>query len=132
MVDDSGNSLLHIAISNGNYETVELLINNGANLEIRNKDNIAPIHQSVLSNKPEILELLLAQNNCNVDLKANFGGTALHICASTDNFECAKILLNYKATLCSQCNNGFYPIHIAAHSCSNKVLALLMSEGNQK
>ena len=132
MVDDSGNSLLHIAISCGKYEAVELLIYNGANIEIRNKDYIAPIHQCVISNQPEILELLLTQKNCNVDLKDNYGGTALHYCALSDNFECAKILLKYNASFCSQCNNGFYPIHLAAHRCSNKVLALLISEGNKR
>ena len=87
MVDDSGNSLLHIAISCGKYEAVELLIYNGANIEILNKDYNAPIHQCVLSNQPEILELLLAQKNCNVDLKSKNGGTALHWCALNDNFE---------------------------------------------
>jgi ankyrin repeat protein len=64
-----------------------------------------------------------------VNTKNKYGGNALHICASTDNLECAEILLKYKANICDRCGNGFYPIHVAAHSCANKVIKLLLAEG---
>lgn len=64
-----------------------------------------------------------------IHLKDKNGGTALHFCAATDNIECAEVLLRHKASISKICNNGFFPIHLAAHNCSNNVLKLLIKEG---
>jgi len=64
-----------------------------------------------------------------INFKNKNGGIALHICAITDNVECAKILMKYNTNICERCKNGFLPIHLAAHSSANKVLKLLVDEG---
>lgn len=128
--DLSGNTPLHIAIEKGLNDCVLYLLNKGADPSIKNKDMHASIHQCVISNRPDILDLLLShENRCDVHLGGENGGTALHTCAYLDNLECAKVLVKHKSNLCKPCSNGFFPIHVAAQRCSNKVLEFLIGEG---
>jgi transient receptor potential cation channel subfamily A member 1 len=125
--------LLHISIDKGHSDCVIYLLNKGADSTIKNKRCHAPIHQCVISNKPDILDILLShEKKCDIHLGGENGGTALHYCAYYDNLECAKILLKYDASLCNPDNNGFLPIHMAAQRCSNKVLEYLIEEANKK
>lgn len=129
-VDESGNTLLHIAIQNGHLKLSEYLLDNGSDCTIQNKRNQAAIHQCVVSKQPEILAMLLNhRTHPDKHLKDKIGATALHYCAVTDDVECAKVLLKNKAKITERCNNGFFPIHLAAHNCSNEVLQLLITEG---
>jgi len=123
---------LHLTIQNGHAESVKFLLSNGANMTFLNKSNHAPIHQCVLSKKPDILRLLLEDPNVDIHLGGELGASALHYCAYHDNLECAQVLVENKANMCIPCKNGFFPIHVAAHRCSNKVLEYLISEGSKK
>ncbi len=123
---------MHLAIQYGHAESVKFLLKNGANTTILNKSNHAPIHQCVLSQKPDILRILLDDPNVDIHLGGELGASALHYCAYYDNLDCAKVLFEYKTNMCIPCKNGFFPIHVAAHRCSNKVLEYLISEGSKK
>ena len=56
---------------------------------------------------------------------------ALHYCAYYDAIDCAKVLIKHGSELTRACNNGFYPIHMAAQRCSNQVLELIIAEGGK-
>lgn len=131
--DSYGNTPLHIAIEKGLRDCVAFLLSKGADTSIKNKNSYAPIHQCVVYNQPDILELLLSHNGnkSDVHLGGENGNTALHTCAYHDNLECAKILIKHKSNICKTCNNGFFPIHVAAQRFSNKVLEFLIDEGNK-
>lgn len=131
--DMFGNTPLHIAIENGNKECCLYLLNKGADANIRNKNSAAAIHQCVITNQPEILDLLLShESKIDIHLGGENGATALHYCADTDNIECCKVLIKYNSNLCKPCNNGFFPIHTAAQRSANKVLEFLIEHGNTK
>ncbi|CAL4076212.1 unnamed protein product, partial [Meganyctiphanes norvegica] len=58
---------------------------------------------------------------------ARHGGTALHFAARFDYDHAATILMgNYKTCPNQPCNNGYYPIHVAARNASIKVLGVLL------
>jgi ankyrin repeat protein len=100
-------------------------------LEILNNKYSAAIHECVSSNEPKILEMFLNhKRKPDVNLRNKYGATAVHYCAVNDNLECVEILLKNNARLCERCSYGFFPIHLAAHSCANKVLKRLVAEGN--
>ena len=127
-----GNTPLHIAINHGHKDCTLFLLDNGADSKIKNKFHNAPIHECIVSNQPDILELLITHNSKpNVDLGGEEGSTPLHYCACSDNYECAKILLKNGAKVCKPCNHGFFAVHLAAQKGCNKVLELLIEEGSK-
>jgi transient receptor potential cation channel subfamily A protein 1 len=134
LADQQGNTPLHIAIERSQKESLEFLLDKGANAAILNKDSQAPIHYCIVNEKPEMLDILLSHpaNKVDIHLGGENGGTALHYCAFNDNLECAMILLKHKANLCRPCDNGFFPVHMAAQNCANKVLEFLIAEGFKK
>ena len=131
--DSNGNTPLHIAIMNGNIECCEFLLNKGADSTIKNNQSHAPIHQCILSNQPIILDKFLSHSlHPNIHLGGENGQTALHYCAYYENLECAEVLIKHKVELCRACNYGFFPIHVAAQRCSNKILKFLIEEASKK
>lgn len=130
-LDLTGNTPLHIAIERGSAECCRYLLSRGADTSLLNKAGHAPIHQCVLSNRPDILDMMLGFNQVDIHLGGENGSTALHYCAYEDNLECARVLIRHKANLCKPCNNGFFPIHTAAQRCSNQVLEYLIDEGGK-
>ena len=67
--------------------------------------------------------------NVNMNVTNIPGGTPLNFCALNDNFECARILLKHGAQINSTCENGYFPVHLAAFKGSNKVLNIFFEEG---
>ena len=56
--NDLGNTLLHDAIKYGNEKEVELLLNNGADINIKGEDNLTPLGLSKKLKNDKILGLL--------------------------------------------------------------------------
>jgi transient receptor potential cation channel subfamily A member 1 len=129
--DLSGNTPLHIAIEAGDPDCFKFLLQSGADITIKNRQYHAPIHQCILMKKPQLLDILLEHDSFDINLVGDRGWTALHYCAISDNLECAEILVKYDCNLCIPCNNGYYPIHVAAQKASNRMFEYLLSEGNK-
>jgi ankyrin repeat protein len=132
--DQHGNTPLHIAIETSQKECLEFLLEKGADTDVLNKESHAPIHFCVVHEKPLMLDALLSHpsKRVNLHLGGENGGTALHYCSFNDNLECAMVLLKHKAKLCKPCDNGFFPVHMAAQNCANKVLEFLIAEGFER
>ena len=82
------NTLLYIAVSDGNLETINALLAAGADLEVRNINGNTPLHWAVLDENPEVVDALLdagadprARNNSGkrpvdlVDTRSDFADT---------------------------------------------------------
>ena len=131
--DSNGNTPLHIAIKNANLECCYYLINQKADLTIKNKLSEAALHHCVISRRPDALELILNHaKNVDINIGGRSNGTPLHYSAAIDEIECAKILVKRGADLCKACDIGFRPVHLAISSCTNKVLKFLLNEGTKK
>lgn len=127
-----GNTALNSAIERGNLDAVLLLLNRGADMTVKNKNHLAAIHQCIITNQPKLLEMILTDYpQTDINLGGENGMGALHYCAYGNNLDCAKILLKHNVQVCQPCNNGFYPIHIAAQNSSNAVLELLFEHGSK-
>ncbi len=62
---NDGNSLMHHAITIGNYELINFLIDNNCNITVPNKAGIAPIHQAITKGDINVIELLLNDSTVN-------------------------------------------------------------------
>lgn len=123
---------MHIAIENGHIQCCFNLLEKEVDLTIKNKDLLTPLYYCIKFSKPKILDLILnSKPELNINVKDYNGATMLHYCAFTDNLECAKILLQHGAKICTASDNGCFPIHVAAFRCSNNVLNLLLEEGKK-
>ena len=65
--NESGESLLHVAVMKDNILVTQLLIENGSDVNARDKNGITPLH---LTNKLEIAKILL-ENGANVKALSN-------------------------------------------------------------
>ena len=53
---------MHLAIINGNFQMVDFLIKNAANLNLNDSEQHSPVHWAVVCAQPDILDHLLANN----------------------------------------------------------------------
>jgi ankyrin repeat protein len=90
--DDYGNSPLHVALLKGEIAYARSLINQGADLNMKNKLELTPLHLAAFLNDDEAAKLLL-NKGADIDIKGNSGYTPLHIAAEMNHPAIAKDLL---------------------------------------
>lgn len=81
-----GSTALMLAATFGNREATKLLLNEGADLEIRNKSGGTALHQACFFAQPEIVELLLDAGADPTKLN-NYGATPLELAPEHLNAE---------------------------------------------
>ena len=72
----SGNTLLTVAALMGHTEIVTLLLENGADVNARNRDDGTALHIAAFFGRAETVKLLL-EEGANTTLRNNMGGTAI-------------------------------------------------------
>ncbi|XP_068155259.1 LOW QUALITY PROTEIN: uncharacterized protein [Drosophila tropicalis] len=93
--DRKGRTPAHCGCSKGQFETLKLLKERGANLWLRNAKGDLPLHEAAASGRRELLEWLLAQRSKQVNTTSNDGRSLLHIAAANDYTDMCKLLLDY-------------------------------------
>ncbi|MBW1810300.1 MAG: ankyrin repeat domain-containing protein [Deltaproteobacteria bacterium] len=131
--NQTSRTLLQHAIAAKQFEIARLLIERGADLNVRSKGRStagkqSPLHMCVISNNIEFAKLLLDKG---ADVNGGEGThlTPLHLVARTDNQEMAKLLLSAEAKVDARTKGGRTPLHEAATYAKIKVAGLLISKG---
>ncbi|KAI4864994.1 ankyrin repeat-containing domain protein [Hypoxylon rubiginosum] len=111
--DESGSTVLHLAVKNQNYEMVKLLLEYGANPNAKDNSGSTPLNYAAHGREDGIVQLLLDYwadpNN-----KDSTGSTPLHNVATGGSLAMAKLLLDSGADRYVQDNGGNTPLHILA------------------
>ncbi|MCD4783719.1 MAG: ankyrin repeat domain-containing protein [Candidatus Eremiobacteraeota bacterium] len=103
--DKDGWTPLYVAISWGEIEMVKLLIDNGADVNAKNK-GITPLHGAAIGGKTDSV-MLLIDNGADVNAKdKKYGSTPLYDAAINSNLEIAKILLDNGANVNARDKDG--------------------------
>lgn len=134
-----GNSALYIACHNAchnsnhkeNLEIIKLLLDNGANTNIKNNQGDTPLTLICqYSNNSIITEIinLLIKYGTNINITNNNGDNALMlICKYSKNFDVIKLLLEHHAHINNQNNYGDTALIFLSQSSSSRNLKLFLN-----
>jgi ankyrin repeat protein len=125
--DYIGQTALMKAAGAGNTEAVKLLIEKGANLDVKiNNDPI--LIWSIKNNKTDITIALLKKGG-DVNAKDNVGWTPLHYAAPHSHVAIVKLLIEKGADINAKDNAGWTPLHAAAKNGKTEAVKLLIEKG---
>lgn len=128
-IDGDGNSPLHVAILSGKSDYASSLINQGADLDIKNKMEFSPLHLAVLLNQDKIVTDLL-KRGAYINSPGNSGYTPLHIAAELNYIGMAVKLLDNGASTRIKTNQGLLPKTIAKIQNNDDMARLIGKKGN--
>jgi ankyrin repeat protein len=112
--DGDGQSLLHLAIKNGDMDIFTYLLQQAPNIDARNKLKQTPLHLAVINEQFDMVFLLL-ESGCNLHVKDNDGHEPIDL-ANIRQLESIRTLiaeygpvtystLNYCIRLCNKFPN---------------------------
>jgi len=126
--DNSGASLLHIAVLGGREATAAFLISKGADTHATMTDGTTPLHFAVLRNCKEIAKFLIEDGVDVSALGANFG-SPLHVAASTGQTEIAEMLIAKGSNVNTKNKRDQTPLQIAKQKKDKPMIELLEKNG---
>ena len=102
-----------LASSNGNVGAAKLLLDNGANVYVRDDRGQTPLHRASDGNHVDVMRLLLQHGVC-MDAQDNGCSTALHLASDLGGLEAVKLLLENGANPNIRNDKGQTPLHLAS------------------
>ena len=125
-----GTTGLIIASGKGYSEVVQLLLEDGADPNIQNKDGESSLHRACHGGHVDIIRMLLDYGaDCNIlDTEQN---TPLHLVAATDHIGPIELLIDAHADTQLKNVGGQTPFTIA-QSCGNKAAATFIRSALQR
>lgn len=99
---------LNFAAINNRMDIAKSLLEDGANVNEKNRVGNTPLHLAIINDSPDMVSLLL-EYGANVNEKNNSGNTPLHL-AKGKGAEIAKLLLEKGADINSTNSNGRTPL----------------------
>ena len=119
---------LQAACYQGYHSIAILLLNKGADVNAQKIGGSSSLLYAVQKNHPEVVKLLLDQDDILVDLKTSVGLTPLQAACYQGYRNIAVLLLDKGADVNAQMNGGFSPLYMAVQNKHNDVVELLLSQ----
>ena len=126
--DDTGMTLLHFAAMLNLADIVNLLIDAGVSIDIKDSSSITPLYYAVFMNADRVVPLLLA-GGAAVNEGEDSQETLLHVAAAGDADKVVSLLLATGATVDVRNNIQETPLHYAAENDASDVVSLLLAAG---
>lgn len=120
-------SPLHVAAHDGRVEIAKLLIDRGAPLELRDRDQATPLFAAALKGHAAVAHLLL-DAGADPNAKADEDVRPLHLAAMNGHLEVVKLLLDAKADVNVKDTSGFTPLGLT-ESSERAIVRLLKAHG---
>jgi hypothetical protein len=127
--DEFGETPLDNAALNGHIEIARLLLQNGAEVNVRNNYGNTPLHYAAENGHVDILHLLV-ENGANLEAQSNYGERALHYAARYGNLPFIQELISrYHVDINARMNNGETALMLARARFHSTVITFLQSNG---
>lgn len=120
--DASAMTPLHLAAFEANEEMINVLLDNGADINAMDNQGHTPLHLSIIHHAGEegapTLDIvnLLASRGADLDLQDHDGRTALFLATSESGYECVDVLLAAGADPLIADRNGRKPSDVAGET----------------
>ena len=122
-------TLLHCAIENGSIECINVLIKNGANLNVTTKTFHEPaIQAAIYADNMQAVEILFSAG-ADIEQQNAEGETALFIAVRTGNFEIVKLLIEKPANVNCLNTDGVTPLQVAIQLHQTQIAKALLEAG---
>lgn len=113
---NQGTTALHLAVAKSHYSVIELLLENGANLQIKDKKNQIPLHRAAAIGSMKLVELLCTKGSP-VNWQDITGWSPLfHALAEGHGDVAALLVSKYNASPDLEDHSGKKPIDVALNN----------------
>jgi hypothetical protein len=127
--DWRGYTPLHNAAANGRIEIAGLLLQNGAEVNVKNNNGYTPLHWAAEEDNIDVLHLLV-ENGADLEAQDNDGYRALHYAAWHGNLPFIQELISrYHVDINARMNNGRTALWWARMSGYTEIITFLQSNG---
>jgi ankyrin repeat protein len=89
--DEMISSPLHFAVNNNRFEIANVLLQNGADINARNKHGMTPLHLAAMNGNTELAQMLLS-HNARKDIRDYWGQSALMYATKRQHPDIEKLL----------------------------------------
>lgn len=111
--DSCGLTPIHLACRNGSRFSAAYLLERGARIESRGRNNFTPLHVAAAAGKAECCVLLLA-HNAEKESGAVNGARPLHLAAKNGDVRTLAVLIEGGCRVDGKDDAGMSPLHVAA------------------
>ena len=120
-------SALMVAVTSGHYGCSQYLIQNGANIEFTDKNEMSLLYHAAMHGHSDICELLL-NHGASINAQSKAGKSALFIACDQGQYEVAHILVEYGADVRLKSSRGKLPLYVAAEKGFKRIVRLLLEQ----
>lgn len=121
-------ALRNLVVWEHSPDIVRLLLEHGADPEIRSMQNTTALHDAVAMDNKDALMLLL-EFNADVNARLKHGETALHLASDNGCIAMVTTLLDYGAEVNFKTCDGLTPLYLATLSNHPSIVQLLLNRG---
>ncbi len=122
-----GNSPLHLAVVEGQFDIVKTLVTAGANVNLPNLDGLSPLHAAVQAGRVDIARFLIL-NGAFVNQQDIEGDTPMHWAVRHGQYQMLNLLLDQGAGFDIKNSDAETPLLLAASINEESLMRLLVSK----
>lgn len=120
---------LHLACGQGRVELIQLLLEYGAMMDVKDFDGDTPLHNAVLEEQPEAIDALLCAG-ANPEIRNEPGGfTPFHLACGRNNFRSVELLFPFVTDINHTNASGCTSLMLAVKAGLDDVIKFLLEKG---
>lgn len=127
--DINNNTPLHSACQNARQNIVELLISNGADVNVKDSYGRSPLHLAWRERGGARISRILIENGADINSEDRYGETPLSIAVAVGNKEMLSVLLEHNVRIPIRGDKGREILHRAASRGLKELVDVMMERG---